>query len=297
MKRKSILSLVILALVLPLIALGCAQDPGDTPEPGAGGDKATVIKIGKDPYPNAWPSTYIIKYVAEDLGYKAEFVEGDIGFMFTGVAEGDIDIFPDAWIINLHKPYKDRYGDKIEYAGINYKDAPSGIGAPAYVEIDSLAELQGKGEMFNNRIIGIEPSAGLMLATERAMEAYGLEDEYELVQGSTAGMLAAVEKATNNEDPILFLPWRPHTMFQQFDIKLLKDPKSIFKADDCYIAVNPSFKEKAPDLYKFAQNFKINISDIEKVMYEGDSKEDEMAKLSRQWVDDNQDKIDAWLSQ
>ncbi len=217
--------------------------------------------------------------------------------MFTGVAEGDIDIYPACWIVNLHKPYKDKYGDKIEYVGPHYKNAPSGIGAPAYVDIDSLDDLKGNGEMFGNKIIGIEPSAGLMLATERAMEAYGLEDEYELVQGSTAGMLAAVEKATNNEEPILFLPWRPHAMFQEFDIKFLEDPKDTFIPDDVYIGLNPSFKEKAPDLYKFAQNFKMDINEIESIIKESNENEDKIAELCRQWIDDNQGQIDEWIGQ
>src|SRR5690554_1643795 len=139
MKRKSILSLVIMILMLPLIALGCGQ-PDENTEPGAGGDEKPVIKIGKPPYASDWPCCYIVKLVTEDLGYEAEFVEGDIGFMYTGLAEGDINIYPSCWIVNLHKPYKEKYGDKIEYAGIVYKNAVSGIGAPDYVGIDSLEE-------------------------------------------------------------------------------------------------------------------------------------------------------------
>jgi glycine betaine/proline transport system substrate-binding protein len=170
------------------------------------------------------------------------------------------------------------------------------LGVPAYVtDINSLEDLKGNGKMFGNKIIGIEPSAGLMLSTEKALKEYGLEDEYKLVQGSTAGMLAAMEKATKNEEPILFLPWRPHTMFQQFDIKLLEDPKGIFIPDDVYIGVNPELKDKAPDIYKFAQNFKIEIEEVERIMQEGNSKEDKIAELARKWIDENQDQINEWV--
>jgi glycine betaine/proline transport system substrate-binding protein len=285
-KRKSILFLVVLALVIPVFALGCG---------GQQGDAKPVIKVGIPPYSSDWPACYITKYVAEDLGYDAQFVEGDIGFMYTGLAEGDIDIYPSCWIVNIHVPYKERFGDKIEYTGIAYKDAISGIAVPAYVDIDSLDDLKGNGKMFGNRIVGIEPSAGLMLTTEKAMEAYGLNDEYKLVQGSTAGMLAALDKATNNKEPILFLPWRPHSMFQQFDIKVLEDPKGIFVPDDVYTGVNPSLKEKAPDLYKFAQGFNMEISEIERIMVESDENEAKAAELARKWVDDNQAKINEWL--
>ncbi|MDD4767547.1 MAG: glycine betaine ABC transporter substrate-binding protein [Desulfotomaculaceae bacterium] len=289
MKRKSVLLLVVLSLCLSLITVGCAQDS----DPGGKG----VIKISNTPYSSDWPSIYITKYVTEDLGYQAELVEGDIGFMYIGLAEGDIDIYPSCWIVNLHKTYKDKYGDKIEYAGINYENAVSGVGVPAYVDIDSLEDLKGNGAMFGNKIIGIEPSAGLMLTTQKAMEEYGLDDEYELVQGSTAGMLAELKRATMSEEPILFLPWRPHTLFQEFDVKILEDPKGVLVPDDVYIGVKPDLKDRAPDLYKFAQNFKIEISEIERIMHEGNNNEKEIAALSRQWVDDNQDKIDQWLGQ
>ncbi|MGI5901705.1 MAG: glycine betaine ABC transporter substrate-binding protein [Desulfitobacteriia bacterium] len=288
MNRKSILIFITLVLFLPLIALGCTQEPA--------GEEKPVIKIGKSPYDSDWPACFIAKQVIEDLGYEAKFVEGDIGFLYTGLAEGDIDFYPSCWIVNLHKPYKEKYGAKIEYVGINYENAISGIGVPAYVtDINSLEDLKGNGKMFGNKIIGIEPSAGLMLSTEKALKEYGLEDEYKLVQGSTAGMLAAMEKATKNEEQILFLPWRPHTMFQQFDIKLLEDPKGIFIPDDVYIGVNPELKDKAPDIYKFAQNFKIEIEEVERIMQEGNSKEDKIAELARKWIDENQDQINEWV--
>ena len=56
--------------------------------------------------------------------------------MYIGLAEGDIDLLPFLLDCKFTKTYKDKYGDKIEYAGINYENAVSGIGVPAYVDIE-----------------------------------------------------------------------------------------------------------------------------------------------------------------
>lgn len=289
MQRRTIFMLVGLALLLPLLILGCSQEQE--------GDKKPLIRVARTPYSSDWPCTYIVKYVAEDLGYKVDFVKGDIGFLYTGLAEDDIDLYPSCWIDNLHKPYKEKYGDKIDYPGVIYENAISGIGVPDYVDIENLADLKGKGEMFDNKIIGIEPGAGLMLSTVEAMKAYDLEGEYRLVQGSTSGMLASMDKAVKKQEPILFLPWRPHVMFQEFDIKVLKDDKGIFEPEDVYMGAATSLKEKAPDLYQYSENFKITINEIEKIELDGHSNEDEIAKIARQWVNDNQDKINEWSGQ
>ena len=46
----------------------------------------------------------------------------------------------------------------------------------------------------NYEIIGIEPGAGLMKLTKTAIEDYGLDD-WKLVEGSSAAMVAELKKA------------------------------------------------------------------------------------------------------
>ncbi|PKM79915.1 MAG: hypothetical protein CVU89_16185 [Firmicutes bacterium HGW-Firmicutes-14] len=293
-RKKTLIALGAFLVTVSFLIAGCGG--ADTGSTAGDLEEKTVINIGKDVYPNSWPSAYVIKYVAEELGYETNFVEGDIGFMFTGLAQDDIDIFADAWLPTLHKSYIDRYGDKIELAGVHYEDAAMGIGVPAYVDIQDYADLKGRGDEFNNQIIGIGPSAGIMITAQKTLEHYGIEDEYDIVEGSTAAMLAALDKATKLKKPILFLPWRPHTMWQKYDIKLLQnDTSGLWKFDNCYTAVNDDFKEKAPDLYTFAQNFKMSIGEIEKLMLESDEDEEKTAALAQQWMEDNRLKIDEWL--
>lgn len=285
MKKHCLVPLLILVLVLAFVAVGC----------GGGSTDKDTIAIGKTPYPNEWVPVHIIQHIAEELGYDTEIVEGEIGFAFLGVAQGDIDIYPDVWLPTLHKSYVDKYEDDIELTGTVYNNAAMGIAAPSYVDINSISELKGRGDEFGGRIVGIEPSAGLMLTTEDVMKAYELEDEYELLEGSTPAMLAEVERAIASEQPILFLAWRPHTMFVNYDMKLLEDTKGIWEFDSSLTAVAKDLKDKAPDLYEFTQKFEIPIDDIEGILAEMDETDKDVEVLAKEWIEKNRDKVDKML--
>jgi glycine betaine/proline transport system substrate-binding protein len=281
---KKIFMSLILSIFLSLFAVGCD---------GAAGDK-TTINIGKAPYPHEWVVASIIQQIAEELGYDTEMVEGDIGFMFLGLSQGDIDIYPDVWLPTLHKTYVDKYEDDIELTGTIYKNAAIGLAVPSYVDISSTDELEGRGAEFDNRVVGIEPSSGTMLTAKKVLEEYGLEDEYELLESSTPAMLGEVEQAFTNEQPILFLAWRPHTMFTDYDIKLLEDPKNVWVYDDCFAGVSKGLKDKAPHLYEFTKSFKISLDEIEAIMSEMDKGKD-LNQLAKEWVEQNRNKVDEML--
>lgn len=288
MKRKLILSLSILLIIASLFAFGCAKESADTGE-----DKRTIA-IGKVPYTHEWIPAHIIKNIAEEMGYSTKMVEGEIGFMFVGLAQGDIDVFPDVWLPTLHKTYIDKYQDKIDLAGVAYEKVDIGWAVPKYVDVDTIEDLQGKAEEFDNRIVGIEPSTGIMLTSEKTIEAYGLSD-FELLEGSTPAMLAELDKAIKNNEPIVFLGWRPHTMFSKYDIKLLKDTKDIWTFDDVHVGTKAGLKEDAPDLYQFLQNFKVSMDDIEKMLVEMEENKRDVDELTKEWIEQNRNSIDEML--
>lgn len=284
MKKKFLLILTVVVVALALFAAGCS-----------GGETNKTIAIGKVPYPHEWVPAHIIQHVAEELGYDTEMVDGDIGFMFLGLSQGDIDIYPDVWLPTLHKTYVDKYEDKIELTGKIYENAAMGWAVPSYMDINSISELKGRGDEFNHRIVGIEPSAGIMLTSEETLKAYGLDGEYEILESSTPAMLGEVEQAIANKQPIVFLAWRPHTMFTKYDIKLLEDPKEIWVFDDGITGVSKELKDKAPDLYKFTQNFKISLDEIEAILAEMDEGDKDIDQLTKEWIEQNRDKVDQML--
>ena len=111
------------------------------------------------------------------------------------------------------------------------------------------------GAQTDYKIIGIEPGAGLMKLTKTAIEDYGLDD-WQLIEGSSAAMVAELKKAYNNKEPIIVTGWSPHWMFSSFDLKYLEDPNGSFGgAEDINTLVRKGLKQDAPGAYTISTNF------------------------------------------
>src|SRR5690606_40004229 len=59
---------------------------------------------------------------------------------------------------------------------------------PTYVEVDSITELNDNADLFGGEVIGIDPGAGLMAASDEAMTAYDLSN-FVLLDGSDAAKI------------------------------------------------------------------------------------------------------------
>ncbi|MBE0467786.1 MAG: hypothetical protein IBX71_11275, partial [Candidatus Desulforudis sp.] len=247
--KRIILLMVIAFCGLGLVLLaGCGGD---------GADKATVVKIGKAPYDYEDPVLAVTRQIAVEQGYEVEVVEGDIGFMFLSLAQGDTDIWPGIWLPSIHGTYLSRYGDSFELGSAIFENAPLGWAVPQYVEVDSIADLKGNEDVVNGKLYGLEPGCGMMLVSQEIIDGYGLD--LELIGGSLPSMMAEVDYAFKQHQPIAFLAWRPHTMFRNYKIKILDDPEGYWAYDSEYWGIGEGFAEKAPDLYNFCKNFKMNI--------------------------------------
>ncbi|NJP58741.1 glycine/betaine ABC transporter, partial [Salmonella enterica subsp. enterica serovar Typhimurium] len=146
------------------------------------------------------------------------------------------------------------------------------------------------GDSVDYKIIGIDPGAGLMKASAKAIKDYGLDD-WTLVEGSSAAMTAALKKAYDKKEPIIVTGWTPHWMFAKFDLKYLEDPKGSFGKDETIHTITRNgLKEDLPEAYKVIDQIHWTPDDMGVVMNnieEGDNPEDAAAK----WVKDNADKV------
>ncbi|MFD0869052.1 Glycine betaine-binding protein precursor [Chlamydia abortus] len=150
------------------------------------------------------------------------------------------------------------------------------------------------GDQVKYEIIGIDPGAGLMEATEKVLKEYELTD-WKLIEGSDTAMTASLEKAYKEKKPIIITGWTPHWKFAKYDLKYLEDPKGVYGADEeIHTIVRKGLKEDDPAAYEFLDRFEWTPADMEKVMvdvYEGMKPEEAAAK----WVEENADKVEAWI--
>lgn len=152
------------------------------------------------------------------------------------------------------------------------------------------------GDQVGYTITGIDPGAGIMEATKKAMDDYGLKDDWTLSEGSSAAMSAQLKKAYDRKDPIIITGWTPHWMFQKFDLKYLKDPKGTYgEGENIHTLVREGLKEDTPGAARILDQFFWEASDMEEVMLDiqrGMKSEEAAAK----WVKSHPDKVDQWTS-
>ena len=139
-----------------------------------------TIELGYVLWDSEIASTHVVAAVLMDeLGYDVELTSVDAGPMFTGLAQGDFDAIVAAWLPATHEAYMEQYGDQVVDLGVNLDGADIGWAVPAYVEVDSITELNANADLFGGEIIGIDPGAGLMRASDAAFDVYGLITDLE----------------------------------------------------------------------------------------------------------------------
>ncbi|KMY50290.1 glycine betaine ABC transporter substrate-binding protein [Peribacillus loiseleuriae] len=149
------------------------------------------------------------------------------------------------------------------------------------------------GGQTNYKIIGIEPGAGLMKQTRDALKKYELNN-WQLVEGSSAAMVAELKKAYNKKEPIIVTGWSPHWMFSTYDLKYLEDPNNSYGgAENINTIVRKGLEQDAPGAYTILDQFAWKTSDMEEVMVDVTGGMDP-SKAAEKWINANQDKVAEW---
>jgi glycine betaine/proline transport system substrate-binding protein len=239
-------------------------------------------------------ATYVAQVLLEEMGYSVTATSVSAAAMWEGIAAGAADAHLAAWLPGTHGEYLEQTEDRLEVLSPILEGARIGLLVPTYVDIDTVEEIEEHADRFDNRIVGIDPGAGLMQATEEAIEVYGL-DSVELIEGSDATMVAELDRAYNDEDWIVVTGWTPHIKEAMFDLKYLEDPELVFGEEE-YVAavVREGLAEDMPEVYEFLDNFYWTPDQVASLMLINDEGGDPYDN-AKAWVEDNRDIVEDWL--
>ena len=289
-KSKKLIALIAL-LTMTLFATGC----GGTTDPNGDADTASkgTVRLLYVEWACARASTHVMADILENImGYDVEVTSVAAGAMYEGLASGEGDAMFTAWLPITHADYVEQIGDRIEDLGPNNDSARIGLVVPAYVDIDSIEELNANKDKFDGEIIGIDPGAGIMKASVNALDEYGLE--LELIEGTDATMVASLKNAIDNEEWIAVTGWTPHWKFARWDLKFLDDPQTIYgETETINTMVRLGLKEDMPEVYELCDNFHWTSEQIGSAM--ALAEEMDSVAAARQWVEENQDVVNSWL--
>ncbi|MFF5614671.1 ABC transporter permease/substrate binding protein [Streptomyces albidoflavus] len=268
--------------------------------PVSGGDsdkKKDVAAEAKRPMEVAWfpweediAATYLWKHVLEDRGYKMNLHQFEVGPMYAAMSRGQIDVQFDAWLPNTQKKYWDKYQNELVDLGDWYGPTSLELAVPDYVkDVKSLADLKGKGEQFDGRIVGIEAGTETMdILKNKVVPGYGLSGEYKVVDSSTPGMLAELKRAYAKKEPIAVMLWTPHWAYNEYKLNKLEDPKKLFgEGDQLRTVAHKSFTENYPVASDWFRDFELSEDQLAGL-------ENEIQKLG---TGKEEQAVDAWLKE
>ncbi|MGO4692612.1 ABC transporter permease/substrate binding protein [Glaciibacter sp. 2TAF33] len=282
-----VVSVAVLAFTAFAVSTG---DSSATAGPANGDKKDLTIAVF-----NGWPegeaASYLWKGVLEKKGYNVTLEYADAGTVFAGVSTNDYDLVLDGWLPTTHEAYMTQYGDSLVDLGAWNDDAANTIAVNADAPIDSLDELAANADLFDNRLVGIEPGAGLTDATENAViPGYGLE-KMDFVTSSTPAMLSELKAALAADENIAVTLWMPHWAYDEFDIKNLKDPQgALGTKETIHSLASTSFEKDFPALAGWISDFRMDstmLYSLENVMFNGSTESDDYAPIVQKWMTEN----------
>lgn len=278
------LSVLVLVAVLALTTLA-----------GCGAEAENEVKLGYVNWAEGVAMTNLAKVVLEEkMDYEVEMTMADPGAIFTSVASGDYDAFLDAWLPVTHQEYYDKYKEDLVDLGYNFEGARIGLVVPSYVDIDSIEEMNEVKDKFDSEIVGIDSGAGIMNATNKAIEEYDLD--YELLTGSGPVMTASLKSAIDKEEWVVVTGWKPHWKFARWDLKFLDDPNKVYgSVENLHTMARKGLEEDMPEVAEFFKNFKLNDKQLGSLMGDIADSDEDPAVVAKAWMEENEELINEWI--
>ncbi|RVN92474.1 glycine betaine ABC transporter substrate-binding protein [Sinorhizobium meliloti] len=145
---------------------------------------------------------------------------------------------------------------------------------PKYVAdagVKDISDLQKFPDKFGRKIYGIEPgnNGNRMILDMINKGDFGLTG-WELVESSEQGMLAEVERATKDDQWIVFLGWAPHPMNTRYQIDYLSGADAYFGPNyggaDIYTNIRAGYAQECPNVARFVTNLRFTLEMENEIM-------------------------------
>jgi glycine betaine/proline transport system substrate-binding protein len=258
LKSTLLASVATLALAGAVAAEGC--------------DKVVFSDVG---WTDITATTAATTLILEALGYETETKVLSVPVTYTGLAEGDVDVFLGNWMPSMEAdiaPYRD--AGTVETVRANLEGAKYTLATNehgAALGISDFANIKDHKDALGAEIYGIEPGNDgnrLVLEAINAPE-FGM-DGFEIVESSEQGMLAEVASKTEAGEPIVFLAWEPHPMNANFKLTYLTGGDALFGPDfggaTIYTNTRKGYVAECPNTGKLLQNLVFSLAMENEIM-------------------------------
>ena len=305
-----------LATVVGLGLAACGG--GDIQETATSDSDCGDLRIAVNPWTGYVSNAYVIGHVAQtEFGCNVTYPEVKEEVGWQGMADGSIDTVVENWgHEDLIKKYIDEQGT-VEDAGLTGNKGIIGWYVPPwmveeYPDILDWKNLNEYADLFQTSESGdkgqlLDGDPSYVTNDEALVKNLNLDFEV-VVGGSEAALIQSFKSAEANKTPLLAYFYEPQWFFNEMDLQRVELPPYEPGCDaqpaqvDCDYPeydlnklISVSFAESGSPAVDLIRNFEWTNEDQNTVSTyiakDGMAPEDAAAK----WVEENQDKVDAWL--
>ncbi len=281
-----------------------------------------------------WDSIRFHNSVAQTIiengfGYKTVVTQGSTPATFTGLREGDIDVYMEVWTDNIKEQYEEAIEEgSIVDLSVNFDDNRQGLYVPTFVikgdpqrgiepvapDLKSVEDLKKYADVFadpedpgKGRVYGAPTGWAVDKTITDKMESYGLMETYNLFHpGSDTALATSIIKAYDEGEPWVGYYWEPTWIMGLYDMTLLKEPEydpeifqesamTAFPSVSVMVSVNKSMLDAAPEVVDFLKNYQTSselTNEALAYMQENDARAEEAAVW---WMKQHEDLWISWL--
>ncbi|MFN7222760.1 MAG: choline ABC transporter substrate-binding protein [Paracoccaceae bacterium] len=264
----------------------------------AGCDKVIFSDVG---WTDITATTAAAALVMEALGYQTETKLLSVPVTYTGLAQGDIDVFLGNWMPTMEGDIAAyREAGTVETVTENLKGTKYTLAtnaAGAALGIKSFADLAAQKDALEGKIYGIEPgNDGNRLILER-IEAndFGM-GALELVESSEQGMLSQAMRLDAQGKPVVFLGWEPHPMNAAIQMTYLTGGEEWFGAEgSVFTNTRKGYVAECPNTGKLLQNMSFTLAMENEIMGAILNDGADASAAAKAWLAANPTTWEAWL--
>jgi glycine betaine/proline transport system substrate-binding protein len=294
---------LIFLFFLGLVGLSARALAADGPL-GAEPASCKVIRLSDIGWTDVTATTALFSSLVRGLGYDAQVTVLSVPVTYASMKNKDIDVFLGNWMPSMEGDRRAYLADKsVDVIGANLTGAKYTLAVPAYTYQSGLrdfADIRRFAPQLKSSIYGIEPGNDgnrLVLGMIRQNQ-FGLGD-IKLVESSEQGMLAEVERAIHNHEPIVFLAWDPHPMNMRFNLRYLAGGDAVFGPNfggaTIYTNTRAGYSAACPNVGRLLRNLRFTLIGESQMMDAILNQHQQPQIAAQAWLKANPAAVSRWL--
>jgi glycine betaine/proline transport system substrate-binding protein len=300
--RVPLVALAAAGILLFLVMAGLAR----AADASASADPASckLVRISDIGWTDVTSTSALFSTLVRQLGYDSQVTVLSVPVTYASMKNKDIDVFLGNWMPSMEGDRKAYFDDhSIDVIGANLTGAKYTLAVPAYTYeagLHDFADIKRFAPQLKNALYGIEPGndGNRLVLGMIKQNLFGLGD-FKLIESSEQGMLAEVERAIHDHEPIVFLGWDPHPMNMRFNMRYLTGGDSVFGPNfggaTIYTNVRAGYADACPNLGRLLKNLKFTLAGESQMMDAILNQHQQPEAAATAWLKANPKAVGGWL--